>query len=189
MTCNRIAVECDGEVYHLDESGNLRAEDCYRQEILERSGWTVLRIPYRGWIKEPDLHLDRIALALETRDTESDEKIGSTTAAGGGPALQVTKYEAAILTALRGPMRQREEVLRGALPHLGLSRLTIQTRRTLNDAITALVNRQLITLEEDELFPSEQARTAELTTISTPSRNAAPQRYRRSRYSYGRRRW
>ena len=45
----RIAIECDGEIWHEDEHGNLRTEDVQRQEILERAGWRVLRIPYRRW--------------------------------------------------------------------------------------------------------------------------------------------
>src|SRR5213075_1356523 len=49
---NRIAIECDGEVWHLDEHGALKAEDVFRQEILERAGWNVIRIPYRGWKRD-----------------------------------------------------------------------------------------------------------------------------------------
>ena len=41
----RIALECDGELWHLDEHGKLRLEDIQRQEILERAGWRVMRIP------------------------------------------------------------------------------------------------------------------------------------------------
>ena len=40
----RVALECDGELYHHDEHGNLRSEDLERQAILERAGWRVLRI-------------------------------------------------------------------------------------------------------------------------------------------------
>src|SRR5438128_1104806 len=41
----RVAVECDGEIWHLDEHGQLLREDLDRQEILERAGWNVVRIP------------------------------------------------------------------------------------------------------------------------------------------------
>lgn len=44
----RLAVECDGELFHLDEHGELRREDLERQEVLERAGWRVTRIPDRG---------------------------------------------------------------------------------------------------------------------------------------------
>ena len=49
----RLAVECDGEIYHLDEHGQLRIEDLERQAIIERAGWSVLRIPYRAWCSTP----------------------------------------------------------------------------------------------------------------------------------------
>ena len=56
----RVAIECDGEIWHLDEHGKLKAEDLYRQEILERAGWNVLRIPYRRWKKAPEAEIAHI---------------------------------------------------------------------------------------------------------------------------------
>jgi very-short-patch-repair endonuclease len=55
-----VAIECDGEIWHLDEHGKLKAEDLYRQEILERAGWNVLRIPYRRWKKAPEAEIAHI---------------------------------------------------------------------------------------------------------------------------------
>src|SRR5580704_7126429 len=62
----RVAIECDGEVWHLDEHGQLKIEDVYRQEILERAGWRVLRIPYRGWRKDRSAHVARVMAGLTT---------------------------------------------------------------------------------------------------------------------------
>jgi len=59
-----LATECDGEYWHLDEHGNLLIEDVDRQEVLERAGWKVLRIPYRSWQKNPDHHISRILKAF-----------------------------------------------------------------------------------------------------------------------------
>jgi very-short-patch-repair endonuclease len=44
----RLAIECDGEIWHEDEHGDLKSEDVQRQEILERARWRVLRIPVLG---------------------------------------------------------------------------------------------------------------------------------------------
>ena len=57
---SRLAIECDGEIWHLDEHGELKQEDIERQEILERAGWKVIRIPYRSWRENPEAQLQRI---------------------------------------------------------------------------------------------------------------------------------
>jgi len=38
-------VECDGEIYHRDEHGNLRVEDVERQAVLERAGGLFFELP------------------------------------------------------------------------------------------------------------------------------------------------
>ena len=43
-----MAVECDGPLRHPEVTD----EDAARQAILERAGWSVVRIPYRGWHRE-----------------------------------------------------------------------------------------------------------------------------------------
>jgi very-short-patch-repair endonuclease/muconolactone delta-isomerase len=56
----RLAVECDGETWHSDEHGELKLEDLEREEILERAGWEILRIPYSGWRRARADQLRRI---------------------------------------------------------------------------------------------------------------------------------
>lgn len=58
----RLAVECDGERWHSDEHGDLKLEDLEREEILERAGWTMLRIPYSAWRKTREEQLSRVDL-------------------------------------------------------------------------------------------------------------------------------
>jgi very-short-patch-repair endonuclease len=48
----RVAVECDGERYHLDEHGQPKLEDLEREAILRRAGWRIVRIPYRKWLRD-----------------------------------------------------------------------------------------------------------------------------------------
>ena len=60
----RLAIECDGEIWHLDEHGDLKTEDVQRQEILERARWRVLRIPYRKWRADPASQIARVTRAL-----------------------------------------------------------------------------------------------------------------------------
>lgn len=65
----RIAVECDGQRYHYDEAGELLIEDLERQEILERAGWYVVRVPSRRYWQDPDRCIEDLVHALRNRPT------------------------------------------------------------------------------------------------------------------------
>lgn len=60
----RIAVECDGEHYHTDETGYPTADDLVRQEVLERGGWKVVRIPSRRYWRDPEGCIEQVVNAL-----------------------------------------------------------------------------------------------------------------------------
>jgi very-short-patch-repair endonuclease/Holliday junction resolvase len=78
----RVAVECDGERYHIDEHGMLKVEDLERQAILERAGWRVVRIPYRKWIQDAGAEVQRVLAAV---DLEANEMLnGNGTGNGHG---------------------------------------------------------------------------------------------------------
>ena len=187
----RIALECDGEIWHLDEHGELKLEDRYRQEVLERAGWEVLRIPYRGWLKNSDSQIQRV---LEALSKEEEDGVVADDGSNSTPAtLRLSTYEAAVINALRSGETQRDAVLRAARSHLGLARLGSLTRRALEDAIKVLTARKLLIIEDGELFASEHARTGSITTYRqepiSPSFRSTPVRYRRRRrYSRYRRR-
>ncbi len=68
----RIAIECDGE-FHYDDDGDLREEDYQRQDIIERSGWYVHRIPVRKYYMNPYLAIDQVIDVLKLQPT--DEQI------------------------------------------------------------------------------------------------------------------
>jgi very-short-patch-repair endonuclease len=190
---SRLAVECDGEIYHLDELGQLRAEDIARQEILERAGWQVLRIPYRAWRQQPSLQIARVTSALRPIGEAAETLTGSgerNPAVGNARSIRVDSYETAILRAVRSGLSGRAEVLRAARTGLGKARLGSHLKRSLEAAIESLEKRKLVVIEELELFVTDEGRTPDLSTYS-PGVSSSPKRhtfgaYRRHR---SRRRW
>ena len=177
----RLAIECDGEIYHTDESGNLTAEDCYRQEVLERGGWRLLRIPYRGWIAQPDFHITRVLQALQESDTSENPQEDKPATSSKLNALTVTKYEHAIIEALRTDVHILDDVLRAGRTQLGLSRLSATTKQALTAAIDTLKRKRIVVIEEDEIFLSEPAKTAPLRQIFTPPPTTTRRPFRRYR--------
>lgn len=190
MDGNRIAVECDGEIWHHDEHGELKVEDVQRQEILERAGWRVLRIPYSRWRLEPALQTARVirALADVASDDESPPAVVAASGASSIPAqvkaIAVDVHEAAILRAVRADVHDRFAVLDAARANLGKARMGSQIRRALEAAVGSLVGKGLLVVEDLEVFATETGRTAALTTYAP---RVSSGRKRRS-YSY-RRRW
>lgn len=67
----RLAVECDGE-FHYEEDADLRPEDYQRQDIIERSGWVVHRVPARRFYANPGAALDRLLEELGRQPVEAD---------------------------------------------------------------------------------------------------------------------
>ncbi|MCR4323576.1 MAG: AAA domain-containing protein [Nanoarchaeota archaeon] len=53
-----VGIECDGAMYHSSKSAKER--DIYRQEILENSGWNILRVWSRDWWKNEDSEVKRL---------------------------------------------------------------------------------------------------------------------------------
>jgi very-short-patch-repair endonuclease len=204
----RVAVECDGERYHVDEHGMLKVEDLERQAILERAGWRVVRIPYRKWIRDPGAEVLRVlaALDLEARDTLNGNGEGDVDAedgvapappnlpsppvAGAADSRQsqqhVTEEEAAIVKALTEGSAKEEDVFVRARDLLGSKRLTQKLRSTLQRATADLARRKLIAIEDGELFLLPDGRSAQLQVSGT---SAVDHHYGRRRYSRYGRRW
>ena len=67
----RLAIECDGE-FHYDDDNDLRPEDYQRQDIIERSGWTVCRVSTRRFYSNPRASIDSILQELKAQPAESD---------------------------------------------------------------------------------------------------------------------
>jgi very-short-patch-repair endonuclease len=69
----RMAIECDGD-FHYEEDGELREEDYQRQDIIERYGWFVYRIPARRYYANPKATIENLLSTL--RQQMVDEEIG-----------------------------------------------------------------------------------------------------------------
>lgn len=63
----RIALECDGERYHTED--NLR-EDMARQAVLERIGWTFIRLRGSEYFRNPVKAIDRVCEDLKRLGVE-----------------------------------------------------------------------------------------------------------------------
>ena len=182
----RLAIECDGEIWHLDEHGSLKAEDVYRQEILERAGWRVIRIPYRSWKKNRLEQISRVVNALSNNENDeeivADEKTPKETAQvrAVGAIVHLNKFETAIFFAIKEGARDQDETLRAAVRHLGLSRLGSRVRSDLMSAIDNLHHRKIISAEDHELFIIESFLNA--TVIPTTLQRYARRRVRRRRW-------
>ncbi len=181
---HRLAVECDGELHHLDEHGQLKAEDLERQAILERAGWDVLRIPYRRWRERPEEQLDRIDKWFDYADQDQDEEgvepsdsenLGSNKR---GRSVTVTPHGYAILQSLLEGIHDENEVFRRSLPALGYQKLGSRIRSDLREAGSRLQKASLISIEEGEYFLTERGRGAEIKVM--------PVRTSTRRYGYSR---
>jgi len=170
----RLAVECDGEIYHEDEHGNLRTEDLERQAVLVRAKWRVLRIPYRKWRRQPEAQVARVLDALRRPPEDDDagyedvfdaddQSEGQLARPGGRPkGKRVTGEQAAVVEGLRNGMRAEEDVLRFARAELGYKKLGPRIRERLLLASQQLAQMGLLMIEDGEYFLTEGGRTTVL---------------------------
>lgn len=184
----RVAVECDGELYHEDEHGNLRTEDIERQAALERAGWYVLRIPYRKWRKDPGEQVQRVLEALQPVDDGEDDgggeadEVESAAGVGSPPAAptkrhRVSQAQAAVIDGLRQGLRVEADVLRFARDRLGYERLGPRIRESLLSSAGQLNDLGLVVIEDGEYFLTPAGRSAELSVApAPPPRSTSPRR-------------
>jgi very-short-patch-repair endonuclease len=194
----RVAIECDGEVWHLDEHGKLKAEDLERQEVLERAGWHVIRVPYRGWRENPDGQIDRVlnALTLLAEPADSvreDIPVGSeiqnhpiVSEPTAHPIVTVDKFEHAIIEGLKNGNKSRDEVFRSARGAMGYSRMGNQIHASLQAAAQRLQDRGIIRAEEDELFFSDDNARRSSYRLGATAFQPRRRNRRRSYSRYGR---
>lgn len=151
----RLAIECDGEIYHLDEHGQLKAEDIFRQEVLERAGWEVLRIPYRSWRENSAPFIESILSRL--RSSQSEESVEHPTPQADADASSQTiklnnEYELSIIEALKSGLWSEKMVYLFARQKLGFSRLGPCIKQKLDRAVERLRDQGIIRVEDEELF-------------------------------------
>lgn len=61
-----LVVECDGP-YHFDQEGRQARYDIWRQKIIERAGWDVVRISDREWERDRKASVQKIARQLPSK--------------------------------------------------------------------------------------------------------------------------
>ena len=186
----RLAIECDGEIWHLDEHGELKREDIERQEILERAGWNVIRIPYRSWRENPETQLQRILSEFDNSEPLTSPEVVEAPEETQASVVAVDKFEDALLKSLKSGMCSLNEVFKTSRQLLGYSRLGPQIRSSLNEALERVAKKGFVRVEDDEIFFSnDQARNAHYeASVKTPpvvSSYNTPRRRRYRRY----RRW
>jgi very-short-patch-repair endonuclease len=200
----RVAVECDGERYHLDEHGLLKIEDIERQAILERAGWRVIRIPYRKWLSDPAAEIARVVAALDELGTAEEDDDGedgadedaTSTAILHAPAVSgsdtvsrttgsskrewVSREQNALIGALKEGCLTEEDVFLRARDLIGAKRLTQKLRKTLQAAASDLARRKLVVIEDSEYFvlPAGREATLEIRTAARAPRRRAYRTWR-----------
>ena len=180
----RLAIECDGEIWHLDEHGELKQEDIERQEILERAGWKVIRIPYRSWRENPEAQIHRILDELNNFEPLTTPQVTQTPEDAQVSAIAVDRFEDALLKALKSGLCSRDEVFKASRQLLGYSRMGPQIRVSLGEALERVVKKGFVRVEDDEaFFSNDAARSAhyEVKTVA-PSSYSRPRRRHYRRY-------
>jgi very-short-patch-repair endonuclease len=200
----RVAVECDGERYHIDEHGQPKVEDLEREAILRRAGWRVLRVPYRKWLRDPEAQVNRVlgALEEERRDRLATENevdivpdvppVSKSELSPGTPSspvrpIPVTRSQEAIVRVMREGISDQERLLYRVRDLLGVRRLTGRLRDALLADMTALGRQGLVTVEDHEYFLTPLGKAASLAVVHRDTATATGWRRRRRR-PY-RRRW
>jgi len=196
LLCERdgqvVAVECDGEPYHLDAHGQLKAEDLDRQERLERAGYAVTRIPYRKWKKDPNSEVQRVLDWLRPDDPDeseggpdSDDVIAPPlsylegTAAPERKRYSLDREQGSIIEALHHGMRLETDVLYFCRDRLGYGRLGPRIKEGLLLAAGKLERLGLIAIEEGELFLTPAGRNADVRVVTSRSVPTSRSRGRR----------
>jgi very-short-patch-repair endonuclease len=188
----RVAVECDGERYHLDEHGQLRLEDLEREAILRRAGWRIVRIPYRKWLRNPEEQVD-VVLRMIAEEQHAQEEgspedlpVFAATPAEPSPSamttpgtiLNVTAMQGAILGAIREGLTDEERILYRARDLLGASRLTAVLRSRLLAELQQLNRTGLVTIEDHECFATPKVKDAQVCVSPQRTFRYRPRRYR-----------
>jgi very-short-patch-repair endonuclease len=186
----RLAIECDGEIFHLDEHGALKTEDVFRQEVLERAGWKVLRIPYRHWLRDSEAELKRVLDELAANVSEEASEEPSTSQAARTESHKGIEleddFELGVVAALQAGLRDRTEVYKAALRSAGFSRIGTRISGQLDRAAKRLQSAGVIREEDGELFfADENSRTARYSKAATSTRTSwasGSRGYRRRAY-------
>ncbi len=191
----RVAVECDGDRYHLDEHGQPKLEDLEREAIIRRAGWRIVRIPYRKWVRDREGQVRSVLAALEDEAAAEEAAETDDVVFAGDPVASpqpleivalphtrtVTAMQDAIIKALREGLTGEQEVLYRVRDLIGAHRLTARLRLEIIRAAQELSRMRLVSIEDHEYFLSADARDAQFHVAYRVSRQPSFRRRRRWR--------
>ena len=151
----RLAVECDGDVWHHDEHGGQKLGDLEREEILARAGWHVLRIPYSGWKRASEAQVNRVATYFfpdEPSEPNEDEDASR-------PSREI--YEATqnhIVGGIKTGLHAERDVAKYVATRMGFDRLGTRITDAVKNAAEQMVAKGLVVLEDGEWYLTEEGR-------------------------------
>ena len=123
-----LAIEADGWTYH--SSPYARERDWLRQEVLERKGWTFVRIWSTDWWQNPTLQVNRVIAAYELAMKSEGQKPAYTDVVAPAVISTNDEYDGnAEYEVLRGlvaqfPRMDKQELLSKWMGMLNLKRRT-----------------------------------------------------------------
>lgn len=168
----RVGVECDGPT-HFDEHGSRRIEDLERLAVLARAGWNIVNVPYRKWLREPGLQLQRVMEELQDAPKGPDIGPGSSDMQSASASVSgrvvVSPEQHAVIEAARSGLAEEDAVLKKARGILGRQRLTSRLRDELRLAASQMDNRGLLVIEEGGYFLTEEGRATQTEPLTPPA--------------------
>ncbi|MBV9101906.1 MAG: topoisomerase DNA-binding C4 zinc finger domain-containing protein [Candidatus Dormibacteraeota bacterium] len=181
----RLAVECDGEPWHSDEHGRLPVNDLEREAVLERAGWSILRIPYRNWRRSPEAQVDRVAQWFREHggsDDAADGESGAQTPGGdaasqgkrGRPQARSVQgaTESHIVAAVREGTHNEAEAVRKVSRQLGYQRVGSRIAAHILGERNRLVRAGILVVEDGEWFLTPAGRAANVPARAATGRGA-----------------
>jgi very-short-patch-repair endonuclease len=123
-----LAIEADGWTYH--NSPYARERDWLRQEVLERKGWTFVRIWSTDWWENPNFEVNRVlhAYKLALKDTDliprQEETVTTPSRNENTESDGNNEYEVLRGLVAQFPNMAREELLNNWMRVLNLRRRT-----------------------------------------------------------------
>ena len=93
----KVAIECDGDRWHIQLGAAKIREDMERQTILERIGWRFIRIRGSEYYRNPEKTIERVISELAAYEIEPEEKGVATSEGRDTELLRRVKHRAAII--------------------------------------------------------------------------------------------
>ena len=155
----RLAVECDGEIWHQDEHGAPKLADLDREEILERAGWDLLRIPYSAWRKNPSAQVKRVEEYFGPEPNDETHDAPGADAVGGRSLRDPAANH--IVAGIKSGLHAERDVAKYVATKMGYDRLGSRIKDAVVYAAEAMAAQKLLVIESNEWYLTAQGRAIE----------------------------